>query len=259
MTRVAPFLVAALFTLPARADISLVPDGGWSDPAVRTPQEQLLWDMANLDRLEFLKKSEDEIARLGTYRYKMVKQERVDGTMLDPQEILVTIQETPFAIRMDNRAGPGAGRLMLYNPAIKKDRFRVREAGFLSIVGAIWLDVDSGFAKKESNHTVLDAGLGNLARRFRRDHLRSLGEGNFVEKHEGWNAKGAWCALYLSPNKGKGWDSYSTRICTDPVSRLPTKVESYDEAGRMLERYEFSNVEKIEVAKDFFTLEGAGL
>jgi hypothetical protein len=111
---------------------------------------------------------------LGTYRMKMVKQERVDGTLLDPQEIITTVQETPFAIRMDYVGGPGKGRVLLYNPAIKKDRFRVRESGFLSIVGAIWIDVDSSFAKKESNHTVKDGGLGNLARATTRSPRASV-------------------------------------------------------------------------------------
>lgn len=238
----------------AQAIVVPVPDGG-----VMTPRDQLVWDIHNLPRLEFLDKSEANINQLGTYRMKMVAQERVDGTLLDPQEIITTVQENPFAVRLDYAAGPGKGRVILYNPAVNKGRFRVRETGFLSIVGAIWLDIDSGFAKKESNHTVLDSGLMNLARRFRRDHLRSEKEGGFVEKHEGWNNKGAWCSLYLSPNGGKGYDSFSTRICTDPVTRFPTKVEGFDDKGRLLERYEFSNVEKVNLPRDYFTLEGAGL
>jgi Protein of unknown function (DUF1571) len=231
-----------------------VPDGG-----VMSPRDQLVWEMHNLSRLEFLDKSEVLIKELGTYRMKMVAQERVDGTLLDPQEMITTVQETPFAVRLDYASGPGKGRVVLYNSALNKTRFRVRETGFLSIVGAIWLDLDSGFAKKESNHTVLDSGLMNLANRFRRDHLRAEKEGGFVGTHEGWNNKGSWCSLYLSPNGGKGYDTYSTRICTDPLTRYPSKVEGFDSKGRLLERYEFSNVEKVNLPKDYFTLEGAGL
>jgi hypothetical protein len=223
------------------------------------PRELFVWELKYLPRVEVLDKSEAVINQLGTYRYKMVKQERVDGNLLEAQEILTTVQESPFAMRMDYVRGPGKGRVVLYNTAIKTDRFRVREAGFLSIVGAIWIDVDSGFAKAESRHTVKDGGLGNLNRRFRRDHLRGIGEGGFVEKHEGWNNAGAWCALYLSPNGGKGYDSFSTRICSDPLTRYPTKVEGFDDKGRLLERYEFSNIEKVELPKNYFTLEGAGL
>lgn len=223
------------------------------------PREAFVWELKNLPRLEVLAKTEAAVVALGTYRYKMKKQERVDGKLLDMQEIVATVQDTPFAIRMDYAAGPGKGRIVLYNPAIKAERFRVRETGFFSIVGAIWLDVDSGFAKKESKHTVKDGGLGNLARRFARDVARGQAEGGFVEKQEGWNNAGSWCALYLSPNRGKGYDSFSTRLCTDPLSRFPTKVEAFDENGLLHERYEFSDVEKITLPKDYFTLEGAGL
>jgi Protein of unknown function (DUF1571) len=249
----------AAFAAPTASAQVEAPAPAAADAGQRSVRDQFEWDIMNLGRMEFLAISEANIDQLGTYRMKMVKQERVDGKLLEAQEIITTVQETPFAVRLDFAAGPGKGRVILYNSALKKDRFRVRETGFLSIVGAIWLDVDSGFAKKESNHTITDSGLGSLARRFRRDQARSLAEGGFVEKHEGWNTKGSWCGLYLSPNGGKGWDSFSTRICTDPVTRFPSKVEAFDAAGRLTERYEFSNVEKVTLPKDYFTLEGAGL
>lgn len=246
---------AALAGAEARAQA----DAGTPEPGALTPQEQFVWELKNRPHLEVLEASEKAVAELGTYRYKMHKQERVDGELLDVQEIITTVQEDPFAIRYDYAAGPGKGRVILYNPALKKDRFRVRESGFLSIVGAVWLDVDSNLAKKESKHTVQDGGLMNLARRLRRDHTRGATEGGFVAKHEGWNNKGSYCSLFLSPNGGKGYDAFSTRICTDPVTRIPTKVEGFDSSGRLLERYEFSNVEKVTLPKDYFTLEGAGL
>lgn len=243
----------------AQADAGAA-DAGSADAGALSPQDQFVWELKNRSRLEVLESSERAIAQLGgAYRYRMMKQERVDDELLEVQEIVTTVQEDPFAIRFDYAAGPGKGRVILYNPAVNKDRFRVRESGFLSIVGAIWLDVDSSLAKKESKHTVREGGLMNLARRLRRDVVRGIPEGGFAEKHEGWNNKGSWCSLYLSPNGGKGYDAFSTRLCTDPVTRYPTKVEGFDSNGRLLERYEFFNVEKVTLPKDYFTPQGAGL
>ena len=249
-------LGVALAARPAAAQ-----DAGAGDPAavLQRVRDQFEWDIKNQPRDEFLNATEKVILGLGTYRYRMTNQERVKGTLLPVQQIISTVRETPFAVRLDYVKGPGAGRRLLYNPSVNKDRFRVREAGFLSIVGAIWLDVDSGFAKKESNHTVRDSGLGNLLRRFRRDHLRSKSEGGFGVVQEGWDNQGAWCALYLSPNKGRGYDSFSTRICTDPGTRLPTRVEGFNEGGGLLERYVFSDLEKVALPDDYFTFAAAGL
>ncbi len=193
---------------------------------------------------------------LGTYSFRMKKRERLNGTLHEEQEIVATIRETPFAARLEFVNGPGKGRRVLYNASIRKSDFRVREPGLLSILGGLWIDVDSSLARKDSNHSVLEAGLGNLLRRFKKDHDRAVPLGGFGVKHEGWNARGNFCSLWVSPNKGVGFDSASTRICTDLKSGLPASVESYDAAGVMIETYEFFDAKKVTLSDAFLKPEG---
>ncbi|MBS1150289.1 MAG: putative transrane, partial [Myxococcaceae bacterium] len=174
----------------------------------------------------------------------------------EEQEIVATIRETPFAARLEFVRGPGKGRRVLYNSTLRKREFRVREAGFLSIFGGLWIDVDNRMAKKESNHSPMEAGLGNLLRRFKKDLDRATPMGGFGVKHEGWDAKGNFCSIWTSPNQGAGFDSATTRICTDLKSGLPSKVEAFDAKGGMIETYEFFDAKAVTLSDAFLKPEG---
>ncbi len=194
---------------------------------------------------------------LGTYSFRMIKRERVRDELHAPQEILATVREAPFAVRLEFVKGPARGRRVLYNSVIRAHQFRVREAGVFSVFGAIWIDVDTSLAKKHSKHTVLEAGLGNLMRRLEREQARAVLLGGFAVKKEGLNARGSSCEVWTSPNPGKGLDTASTRLCVDPKTALPSSIEAYDLKGTLLETYEFFDVKKVPVSEEFF-VPGAG-
>ena len=54
-------------------------------------------------------------------------------------------------------AANSAGRKLIFNSTVKKNEFRVRESGFLAIVGRLWIRLDSDLTKNDSNHTVAEA------------------------------------------------------------------------------------------------------
>lgn len=226
--------------------------------AKATPEE-LDQAMRETPVKELIEMGQRAVAALGTYSYQMDKQERVKGELLPVQQIQTTVREKPWSVRLEYIGGPGKGRRVLFNPAVRKDQFRVREPGVLSILGGLWINVDSSLAKKDSNHTIREAGMGNLLGRFMRDYERAAPLGGFVVKHEGWNARGHYCSVWTSPNNGVGFDAAFSRICTDLKTGVPAKVETWDKDHVQLEKYEFSGVKKAPVADDFFKPEGAGL
>lgn len=190
------------------------------------------------------------IIAMGPYQYIMVKQERVRGTLRGEQTIRTSIQEEPSAIRLEYLKGPSAGRKLIYSSTVKKKEFRVRESGFFAIVGRLWIPLDSDLAKSDSNHTVVEAGLGSLVRRLQAD-LKRAGEALTVE-HEGWNAAGHFCSMFVLPDGGKGFDNARTRVCTDVQANVPILIEGFDVAGGLLERYAFSEVKPFNVEKNTF-------
>lgn len=194
--------------------------------------------------------SAQAIVALGTYQYVMVKQERIRGVLQGEQTIRTTIQEDPNAIRLEYLKGPSSGRKLIYNSTVKKNEFRVREAGFLAIVGRLWIRLDSDLTKNDSNHTVAEAGLGAVVRRLQADQKRA-GTALGVE-HEGWNAAGYFCSMYVLPNGGKGFTHAKTRVCNDPQAGVPMKIEGFDAAGGLIERYAFSDLKPFKVETNTF-------
>lgn len=194
--------------------------------------------------------SAQAILALGPYQYLMVKQERIRGTMQGEQTIRTTIQESPNAIRLEYLKGPSAGRKLIYNSLVKKKEFRVREAGFLAIVGRLWIPIDSDLTKNDSNHTVAEAGLGSLVRRLQQDQKRA-GSSLSVE-HEGWNADGHFCSVFVLPDGGKGFDNAKTRVCTDAMAGVPMKIEGFDPVGGLIERYAFSELKSVTLEPNTF-------
>lgn len=190
------------------------------------------------------------VKSFGPYQYIMVKQERINGSLQDAQTIRTTIREEPNAIRLEYLKGPSAGRKIVFNSTVKKDEFRVREAGLISVLGRLWIPMKSDLTKGDSNHTVAEAGLGSLVRRLQADGARA-GD-RIAVKHEGWTPGGHFCSLYTLPDGGKGFDNASTRVCFDPKAGVPMKVEGFDPKGDLIERYAFSDLKPITLDETTF-------
>jgi len=224
-----------------------------------TPRDELERIMKETPQAKLLAMGQRIILGVNTYSYRMVKQERVRGELLPEQTIDVFVRETPFAVRLHYVKGPGAGRKVLFNPSARASEFRVHEAGLLSVAGAIWLNVDSSFAKSDSNHTVREAGIGPLVGRLVRDTERAKPLGGFSLVPEGWNDKGEYCGSYVSPPANPPFDYAKTRICTDLLSGVPMKVEGYGSKGELLEKWHFFDFKPDSWTAEFFDPEKAKL
>lgn len=185
--------------------------------------------------------SKNAINALGTYRYVMKKKERIKGTLTGEQTVRVTVREKPSAVFLEYEKGPSAGRKVVYNSTIEVRKLRAREAGVLSVFGGIWLDIDAGPTRDDSNHAVTEAGLGALVRRLSSD-LDRAGVALTIEA-EGWKGE-QFCQLFTLP-KGQTFEHAKTRVCFDPRLGVPTLVEGFDAKGELLERYAFSELEPI--------------
>ena len=196
---------------------------------------------------------------LGTYSATMVSRERINGTVTPSQTVEIWVQADPFSVRTRNTAGPGKGRRLLYNASIRKKQFRVKEAGFLGIFGALWVDIDGSLAKGGSNHSILESGLVALIELIDQHSREALREGEFTRTFERVDANGAVCERFDSPKTKKLLYATTSRFCVDPVQLLPVTTEISDAAG-LLETFAFTDVKpKLTLAKNFFTLEGADL
>jgi hypothetical protein len=208
---------------------------------------------------ELLTRARASVARLGDYRMRLVKQERVKGKVLPAQTLEATVRPSPPAIRVEFRAGPSKGRKLLYNAKLRPTEFRVKEPGLLGMAGALWLGLDNPLARGDTNRNVTDLGFGPLIELLARDFELARPAGGHTRKGGGLDAAGRWVETFVAPPGARGLSSATAKLTFDLALELPVGLESRDADG-LFESYEYELLEKqLKLTDDFFTPEAAGL
>ncbi|MGQ0504761.1 MAG: DUF1571 domain-containing protein [Myxococcaceae bacterium] len=101
-------------------------------------------------------------------------------------------------------------------------------------------------------------GPGPTLRIIEKDLKQAEPRGGHTRVDEGFDKEGLYCLMAKAPNGGKGFYAVATRICSDVMSGLPLRVESFDAKG-MFESFTFSKVKPLPLPDSFFTLQGTGL
>jgi Protein of unknown function (DUF1571) len=198
------------------------------------------------------------VRELGTYSARLRTEERVKGKMTAPKVMAITVRERPYAVRMEVVDGDKKGRKVLYNEELRKGEFRVREAGILGIK-ALWLDLTSGLARRDTNHGVTDLGFGAVMRNLAGDLQKAAAVGGHTRQDEGFDSRGRWCLTFTAPESAKDLYAQRTRMCLDVALALPVELEVHDRQG-LLERVELTDVRPhVSLPPNFFTPEAAGL
>jgi hypothetical protein len=224
--------------------------------ALSPEQKQQLADAVTPEVLAAL--GERSLAALGTYAVQFETQERVNGVLLAPKGLDVTVQPSPLALRIDYLTGPGKGRRVLYNRAVRPDAVRVRDAGMTGLLGALWLSLDAAVTRRDTNHPATDIGFGTVVRNLRHDAkvLPKLPGASFATSP--FTPEGLLCTHLVAP-AGSPVYAEDLKLCFDLGLGLPVLVETTGPEG-LRERFRFSDVRpRLHPADDFFTLEGAGL
>jgi hypothetical protein len=197
-------------------------------------------------------------AALGTYSATMIRRERVGGRMLDAQTTELWVQPEPFAVSMVTVDGPGKGRRVLYSAALRKNQLCAKEPGLFGVFGGLWIDIDSGLTRRDSNHAVVELGLGSLVAQLERHFKEAASAGDFKRTFEG-DADGVICERFESPPSKKRLYATSSLLCVDLALGLPVRVEITDADGP-LEQHAYSDVKPARtLATNFFTPSAQGL
>lgn len=193
----------------------------------------------------------ESLNRLGPYITLCEKRERVGGKHQPMQLLRLTVREKPQSVRAEYLEGPWSGRHLLFDSQNRPDQIRVKEGGFLGVAGAIWLGIDSGLTRRDSNHPASEFGFGPLLHIFKEDFRKALPSGGFSRVDEGFDARGHWCMKFTAPAGAKGLYAAGARICFDLASALPMRVEVDDTSGP-LESFVYREVNAAPTA-DFTT------
>ncbi len=183
-------------------------------------------------------------SQMGTYESRVVKYERVAGKLMKPQKIHLTVRQSPRAVRLEILDGPAKGRRVVYDSTVKKGELRVREAGGLGLAGAMWIDINSGLTRSDTNHPITDFAFTSIIGVLEDSFKKGEALGGYTRKDEGFDSAGRYCITFNAPAGGQHLYATRARICMDPVLALPVIME-IDDAQGPLERFDFSDVKPV--------------
>jgi hypothetical protein len=116
------------------------------------------------------------LQQLPHYTCQFTKQERVDGSDLQDEQILaLKFRQQPFSVYLKWLEGGDVGREVLFVSGVNDDRMVVKAGrGFARLAPAISLRPNESLAMSESRHPVTQLGLLNMADLILKSRRRDL-------------------------------------------------------------------------------------
>jgi uncharacterized protein DUF1571 len=218
---------------------TLLAMSGQNDDLGALPPDQFAARIRATTPADLVALGRDGVRRLGAYRARLVKQERLGSTINPPQTLEITIRPAPRAMRLEYIEGPKAKRKVIWTEKRPKEML-VREGGLLGMM-SVWIDIDGGLAHGDTNHRVTDLGFGPLLDLIANDLRKAAAYGGHSRHDEGFDPAGNYCMSFTAPAAAKDVYAQQTRLCIDRRLGLPVRVEVNDRAG-FLERYHYTQI-----------------
>ena len=239
---------AAISQNGAASAATPVPPGGWAPELGQLTGHPL---EPALDRAyKALRQIEREVK---DYTCTLVKRERVDGKLTEPEYMFAKVRHQPFSAYMYFlKPDDVTGREVIYVDGQNDGNLIAHEAkGLKALVGAVNLKPNSPMAMQGNRYPITEVGILNLTKRLVEvgESDRKFGE---CEVQEYPNAKinnrTCTCIQVKHPVPRKNFRYHLARIYIDDELNIPIRFEAYDwpkqDGGQplLLEEYTYVNV-----------------
>lgn len=161
---------------PAADWSTSAPEGGTETAPAAAQADALQGRWALRFNLLLLEKGAEQFKNVANYTATFLKQERVDGSICDPQVMELKLRHRPFSVYMRWFVGD-KGREVLYVDNENDGKMLVKLGGLKGrLLPVMRLDPNGSMALRESRHAITNVGLLNLARKiitYRRQELEA--------------------------------------------------------------------------------------
>ncbi len=232
-----------------------------ADPAATAPQApapgpavQATVNASPLDApLALVAEARQTYQRVHDYTCTLVSQERVKGK-LEPEYIMaMKFRQQPFSVYLRWLTPRDlAGQEVCYVEGRNNNKMRVHPTGAASMFGFVTIDPSDPRVLEHSNHTIREAGIGNLIERFGRDWAqeRQLGRTAVTLAEYEYNQRRCVRVEAVHTEPGPAFPTYRSVVYFEKESRLPIRVEVYDwprqggpAGGDLLECFSYVDVQ----------------
>jgi hypothetical protein len=233
---------------------------GWFDSEVRgasaatnETSESLSADLS--EALELAKAAREKLKGVAGYRATYLRDERIENE-LQQNYLKLTVRHEPFSVLMEwVEPKSKKGRKAAYVEGKNDGKMRVK-VGILTLS----LDLEESIKRKESRHTLVEAGLKNMVEKL---------VGSWEEELAGKDTTARYsdavvevilsgkqhsypCRMVETVHAAGSKDKYAfwkTRVYFSTETGLPVRMEGYDwpsngaPEGLLLERYSYLDVD----------------
>jgi len=187
------------------------------------------------------------------YTCVLVKKERMRGEIQPENVVGMKVRTQPFSVYLRwQQPKAMAGQEACYVAGKNDGKMRVHATGILGVAGWVSLDPNDERAKKNSNHAITEAGIGNLLARFTKSWEKEK-DLNLTRVRVGeYDYNKRRCVRVETThadNKGGQFISYRCVLYFDKQTHLPIRLETYDwpraggsSDGELMEVYSYVNM-----------------
>jgi hypothetical protein len=198
---------------------------------------------------EIVAEARKALDALTNYQVSLHRQERVNGTLLPEEDVVLAIRREPRAVRLTWTKGSNQGREVLYRADDPSRQMQIKMAN--PALPRLSLAPESPMVMRNSRHPVTEAGFDSLVEGLE-NALKDPSNAGLTysgpETAEGLD--GPHPFLIRKTPSGETW-----KVHLDPQTHLPSMVLAVDSKGDLLERYLFKefrpNLPELALAEAF--------
>jgi Protein of unknown function (DUF1571) len=196
-----------------------------------------------IDPKAILAQAEARLEGMNTYQVKISRIERVGGQLQPEEDILLSIQRDPKAVRLEWADGPNKGREVIYSSTLDPQLIFVHMPSSPIPIPTMKIAIDSPMVMRNSRHAITEAGFDTIIANLRKSRATAT---NDEPARDGLDYKGIETPPDLdAPShhfvrqtpSGETWNVY-----LDSRTMLPRLVSAQDSRGELVERYIYREV-----------------
>jgi Protein of unknown function (DUF1571) len=187
------------------------------------------------------------------YECRLLKRERVKGTLLPESEFEMKVRNNPFSVYLRCESPKDdKGLEICYVAGRDHGMMRVQPNGLLGIIGFVSIDPRDSRAFEKNRHCITEAGIGNLLESTARywDMERRLNKTLVHVTNDGLGGRTCTRIETIHPDRNAGaFYGYRCVLWLDNKTHLPAGAATYDwprpagpEGGDLLEWYRYSDL-----------------
>jgi len=190
--------------------------------------------------------------KIQDYSATMVKRERIDGKVNDPEYMFIKVRHKPLSVYMCFlKPDHLKGQEVIWIQGQNNGKLWGHGTGMRKVFGTVPLDPTGPVAMKGNRYPITEVGVLNLVRRLIEEGEKDTQYGECEVKYfpgAKINGRACTCIQVVHPVPRRNFQFHLARIFVDDAYNLPVRFEAHDWPSQpggppeLIEEYTYVNI-----------------